>query len=72
MMSAPIDLRNASSSAAKSAVLDSQNNPIAIPPMPDYNGRILAYKPTWAGNPGCWLTSTVCYRCDRPASGPAA
>lgn len=46
MMSAPIDLRNASSSAAKSAVLDSQNNPVAIPPMPDYNGRILAYTAT--------------------------
>ena len=46
MMSAPIDLRNASSSASKSAVLDSQNNPIAIPPMPDYSGRILAYTAT--------------------------
>lgn len=46
MMSAPADLRNASSSASKSAVLDSQNNPIAIPPMPDYSGRILAYTAT--------------------------
>ncbi|NMT64904.1 adenylate/guanylate cyclase domain-containing protein [Marinobacter orientalis] len=44
MMSAPIDLRNAST--GKAAVLHSQNNPIAIPPMPDYNGRILAYTAT--------------------------
>ena len=46
MMSAPIDLRNASTSASKAAVLDAQNHPIAIPPMPDYNGRILAYTAT--------------------------
>ena len=47
-MNAPIDLRNSSSASPKSAVLDSQNNPIAIPPMPDYNGRILAYTSTGA------------------------
>ena len=46
MMSAPVDLRTASNSAAKAAVTDAQNNPIAIPPMPDYNGRILAYTAT--------------------------
>ena len=46
MMSAPIDLRNASTNASKAAVLDAQNHPIAIPPMPDYNGRILAYTAT--------------------------
>jgi len=46
MMSAPVDLRTASNSAAKVAVTDAQNNPIAIPPMPDYNGRILAYTAT--------------------------
>lgn len=45
-MNAPVDLRSASSSSSKSAVLDSQNNPVAIPPMPDYNGRILAYTAT--------------------------
>ncbi len=29
-------------------VIDLQNNPIAIPPMPDYKGRILAYSATAA------------------------
>ncbi|PXX91663.1 adenylate cyclase [Marinobacter vulgaris] len=48
MMSAPIDLRKASPAAGKYVAPDSQNNPIAIPPMPDYNGRILAYTATGA------------------------
>ncbi|WP_166261429.1 adenylate/guanylate cyclase domain-containing protein [Marinobacter salicampi] len=39
---------NAPLSVSKSLVLDAQNNPIAIPPMPDYNGRILAYTATGA------------------------
>ncbi|MDI9245201.1 adenylate/guanylate cyclase domain-containing protein [Marinobacter sp. CHS3-4] len=50
MMNAPVDLRNSASpnksASSKSAVLDSQNNPVAIPPMPDYSGRILAYTAT--------------------------
>jgi class 3 adenylate cyclase len=45
-MNAPVDLRSTGSTASKSAVLDAQNNPVAIPPMPDYNGRILAYTAT--------------------------
>jgi adenylate cyclase len=45
-MNAPVDLRSASSTTSKSAVPDAQNNPVAIPPMPDYNGRILAYTAT--------------------------
>ncbi len=44
-MNAPIDLRNAGTSTSKSA-LDGQNKPVAIPPMPDYVGRILAYVAT--------------------------
>src|SRR5690554_1676336 len=43
MMSAPADLRNASNSVGKSMAADYQNSPVAIPPMPDYNGRVLAY-----------------------------
>tara|TARA_R110002096_G_scaffold10229_3_gene39512 strand:- start:11142 stop:12587 length:1446 start_codon:yes stop_codon:yes gene_type:complete len=43
MMSAPADLRNASTSAGKSLASDALNSPVAIPPMPDYNGRLLAY-----------------------------
>ena len=39
---------NAPLSVSKSLVLDAQNKPIAIPPMPDYNGRILAYTATGA------------------------
>lgn len=46
MMSAPVDLRTASTNAGKAPLVDAQNNPIAIPPMPDYNGRILAYTAT--------------------------
>lgn len=46
MMSAPVDLRNASANAGKATLVDAPNNPIAIPPMPDYNGRILAYTVT--------------------------
>lgn len=46
MMNAPAEIRSASSNTSKSAILDSQNNPVAIPPMPDYNGRILAYMAT--------------------------
>lgn len=48
MMSAPADLRNASSSAGRSLASEASGNPIAIPPMPDYNGRILAYTSTAA------------------------
>ncbi|WP_404363161.1 adenylate/guanylate cyclase domain-containing protein [Marinobacter sp.] len=39
---------NAPLSVSKSLVLDGQNNAIAIPPMPDYSGRILAYTATGA------------------------
>lgn len=39
-------MMNASLSVSKSIITDSQNNPIAIPPMPDYKGRILAYSAT--------------------------
>ncbi|MEX0603136.1 MAG: adenylate/guanylate cyclase domain-containing protein [Marinobacter sp.] len=39
---------NASLSVSKSIVMDSQNNPIAIPPMPDYKGRVIAYSATAA------------------------
>ncbi|MEX2475145.1 adenylate/guanylate cyclase domain-containing protein [Marinobacter sp.] len=46
MLSAPVEMSAASANAGKSAVADAQNNPIAIPPMPDYNGRILAYTAT--------------------------
>ncbi|WP_100640304.1 adenylate/guanylate cyclase domain-containing protein [Marinobacter salexigens] len=46
MMSAPADLRNASNSLVKSATSEAQNRPIAIPPMPDYSGRVLAYTAT--------------------------
>lgn len=48
MMSAPADLRNASSSAGRSLTSEASGNPIAIPPMPDYNGRVLAYTATAA------------------------
>ena len=43
MMRAPADLRNASTSVVKSLASDALNSPVAIPPMPDYNGRLLAY-----------------------------
>lgn len=46
MMSAPADLRNASTSAGKSLASEALNSPVVIPPMPDYNGRILAYTAT--------------------------
>jgi class 3 adenylate cyclase len=48
MMSAPADLRNASNSVGKAMAADYQNSPVAIPPMPDYNGRVLAYTATAA------------------------
>ncbi|MDO6442110.1 MULTISPECIES: adenylate/guanylate cyclase domain-containing protein [unclassified Marinobacter] len=48
MMSAPADLRNASISAGKSLTSEALNSPIAIPPMPDYNGRLIAYTATAA------------------------
>jgi len=48
MMSAPADLRSASSSAGRSLASEASGNPIAIPPMPDYNGRVLAYTSTAA------------------------
>lgn len=43
MMSAPADLRNASTCAGKSLGVETSGGTVAIPPMPDYNGRILAY-----------------------------
>eukprot|EP00003_Mantamonas_plastica_P017604 TRINITY_DN2912_c0_g3_i1.p1 TRINITY_DN2912_c0_g3~~TRINITY_DN2912_c0_g3_i1.p1 ORF type:complete len:480 (-),score=63.60 TRINITY_DN2912_c0_g3_i1:3456-4895(-) len=43
MMSAPADLRNASTCAEKSLGVETSGGTVAIPPMPDYNGRILAY-----------------------------
>src|SRR5690554_3397933 len=46
MMSAPADLRNASNSVEKSLASEALNSPVAIPPMPDYNGRLLAYTST--------------------------
>ncbi|MDX1597328.1 MAG: adenylate/guanylate cyclase domain-containing protein [Marinobacter sp.] len=48
MLSASVDLRKAGNGAAKSTVVDTQIDPVAIPPMPDYNGRILAYTATAA------------------------
>ncbi|MBC7184821.1 MAG: adenylate cyclase, partial [Marinobacter sp.] len=48
MMSAPADLRTASTSAGKSMTTEAPGSPIAIPPMPDYNGRVLAYTSTAA------------------------
>jgi class 3 adenylate cyclase len=48
MMNAPLDLHDASTTASKSVVTDSHNQPIAIPPMPDYQGRLLAYSVTIA------------------------
>ncbi|MDX1635615.1 MAG: MASE2 domain-containing protein, partial [Marinobacter sp.] len=33
---------------SKSLITDGQSTPVAIPPMPDYNGRILAYVATGA------------------------
>ncbi|WP_207308716.1 adenylate/guanylate cyclase domain-containing protein [Marinobacter caseinilyticus] len=41
-------MMNAPLTVSKSIVLDAQNNPIAIPPMPDYKGRIMAYTATAA------------------------
>lgn len=41
-------MMNAPLTVSKSILLDAQNNPIAIPPMPDYKGRILAYTATAA------------------------
>lgn len=43
MVNAPPELRSASNSAL---ALDHHNHPVVIPPMPDYNGRILAYTAT--------------------------
>ena len=37
---------NAPLNAGKTLVLDSHNKPVAVPPMPDYNGRVLAYAGT--------------------------
>lgn len=42
MMSAPANLCD-TASAGKAMAMDSQNEPVVIPPMPDYNGRFLAY-----------------------------
>ena len=46
MMHAPADLRNASASAGKVLSCDQATGPVAIPPMPDYNGRVLGYTTT--------------------------
>lgn len=48
MMSAQADLRNVASSAGKLASADIHDHTVAIPPMPDYNGRIIAYTATAA------------------------
>ena len=47
MMSAHVDLRNASS-ATKALTSDQATGSVAIPPMPDYNGRVMAYTVTGA------------------------
>ncbi len=41
MMSTPANLCDTIS--GKAMAMDSQNEPVVIPPMPDYNGRFLAY-----------------------------
>lgn len=46
MMSAPVDLRNASSSAGSALPHEQGSSSTAVPPMPDYSGRILAYTVT--------------------------
>ena len=43
MMSAPADLRNVATSTGKLSPGEVHDHTVAIPPMPDYNGRILAY-----------------------------
>jgi len=43
MVSNPTELRGPGSSAL---AIDYHNHPVVIPPMPDYNGRILAYTAT--------------------------
>lgn len=49
MMSAPAELRNASGNAGKVVQGDAYaHNVVAIPPMPDYSARILAYTVTAA------------------------
>jgi len=48
MMSAQADLRNVASSAGKLASSEIHDHTVAIPPMPDYNGRIIAYTATAA------------------------
>ncbi|OZB14502.1 MAG: adenylate cyclase [Marinobacter sp. 34-60-7] len=48
MMSAPPELRNVSGSASKVVHGDLYSHPVVIPPMPDYNGRILGYSATAA------------------------
>ncbi|WP_372963975.1 adenylate/guanylate cyclase domain-containing protein [Marinobacter sp.] len=46
MMSAPVELRNVTANASKAPQGDIYGHTVAIPPMPDYNGRILAYTAT--------------------------
>ncbi|WP_165854998.1 MULTISPECIES: adenylate/guanylate cyclase domain-containing protein [Marinobacter] len=36
-------MMNAPLASGKSLLLEAQSKPVAIPPMPDYNGRVLAY-----------------------------
>lgn len=47
-MSAPLDLHDAGNTLSKSMITDSHKQPIAIPPMPDYQARLLAYSATIA------------------------
>lgn len=47
-MSAPLDLHDAGTTLSQSVITDSHNQPIAIPPMPDYQARLLAYSATIA------------------------
>jgi len=46
MMSAPAELRSVTGNTGKLGQGDIYDHTVAIPPMPDYNGRILAYTAT--------------------------
>ncbi|GGC78391.1 adenylate/guanylate cyclase domain-containing protein [Marinobacter halophilus] len=48
MMSTPADLRSVTSNTGKLSPGEIHDHIVAIPPMPDYNGRILAYTATAA------------------------
>ena len=47
-MSAPAELRSVTGNTGKLGQGDIYDHTVAIPPMPDYNGRILAYTATAA------------------------